>query len=191
MSHDAFGYFRSGLNQAERDNLLHQLLADDCYVIHHTVGRIRFARWPQSDLDTNGQAFGPNLEVRWSPAEDGFDVLVVSDEEQPGLAAPQWEQIALKRDSENAAAQKNQIFLWGTHWASLIGAEKAQAAGLHGWVQAGIQAELHYPLAADPEKGAVKVQTRQYRRQGIPCLTRFVRILPVQEPGQEEVNDGP
>lgn len=187
MPHKAYGYFCGGVNQAERDRWLNQLLDAQCCVIHHTVSRIRFEQWPQTELDAHGQAFGAKLELRWSPAGNGFDLLVISDEPLAGLNAPPWEQIALERDSE---AGNSRIFLWGTHWASLIGAEKAQAAGLDGWVQAGIQTELHYPLSASASSGAVQVSTRQYRRQGVPCLTRFVRILAAPEPGQQEVNDG-
>lgn len=189
MSLKAYGYFRGGLTQAERDSLLHQLLDVQCHVIHYTVSRIRFDNWPQTKLDANGQAFGAALEVRWSPVGDRFNLLVISDEAQAHLTAPPWEQMALERDSQ-AKGGDPRIFLWGTHWASLLDADKAQAAGLDGWVQAGIQAELHYPLAASAHNGAVQVQTRQYRRQGVPCLTRFVSILAAPEPGQQEVENG-
>lgn len=190
MSHNAFAYFRSGLSQPERDSLLHQLLDAQCCVIHHTVGRIRFEQWPQTELDKNGQAFGQALEVRWSPGVNGFDLLVISDRDLPTLAAPLWHKVDLERDEAKEDAYKTRIFLWGSHWASLAGAEKAQAAGLDGWVQAGIQTELHYPLPASASNGAVQVRTRQYRRQGIPCLTRFVSIMAAAEPGQKEVENG-
>lgn len=187
MSRNAYGYFRSGVNQAERDRWLHQLLDAQCCVIHYTVSRIRFEQWPQTGLDAHGQAFGAKLELRWSPAGNGFDLLVISDEPLASLNDSTWEQISLERDSE---AGNPRIFLWGTHWTSLVGADKAQAAELDGWVQAGIQTELHYPLSASASSGAVQVQTRQYRRQGVPCLTRFVSVLTAPEPGQQEVNDG-
>lgn len=183
MSRDAYGYYRAGLTLAERDRLLSDFLGGQSYVIHQTESRIRFEQWPQSALDPTGQAFNAQLEARWWPVDDGFEMLVISDTPQTDCAGPEW--TALSDLTWDKPDRGETVYLWGSHWHSLIEPEKAKAAGLDYWVQAGIPAKLRYPLPPQADRGAVQVETRTYRRQGIPQLTRFVRIESTRDPERE------
>jgi hypothetical protein len=182
MPNNAFGYYHAGLTPAQRDSLLHTLLAGSGYIIHQTDGRIRFEAWPQTAINPAGKAFNSQLEVRWWPRDDACELLVISDAAQSACTGTEWTELDDLIGDE--PKQKDKIYLWGSHWHSLIGKDKAEKAGLDYWVQAGIQAKLHYPLPPQAERGAVRVQTRTYRRGGIPQLTRFVGIEAADDPGR-------
>lgn len=184
MSHKAYGYYRAGLTPAQRDGLLHTLLDGQGCLIHQTDGRIRFEAWPQPAINPAGKAFNSQLEVRWWPLDDACEMLVIGDAAQTACAGPEW--TAWDDLTWDESQPKDKIYLWGSHWHSLIGEDKAEAAGLDYWVQAGIQAKLHYPLPPQAERGAVRVETRTYRRGGIPQLTRFVRIESADDPERTE-----
>ena len=80
--------------------------------------------------------------------------------------------------------EETDIFLWGKYWQSLAGADENNPALQEwGWVQAQIEADLHYPVQGSKNKPMVKVKARTYRQQGVARLTRFVSVksMPDQE----------
>jgi hypothetical protein len=76
------------------------------------------------------------------------------------------------------------IILWGQHWTSLKGADK-EAENLQewGWVQAQIEADLHYPVEGSKQQSSVALTTKTYRKEGIARLTRLVKIQPAKSKG--------
>lgn len=162
-------YFRPAATTAQRDALLADYGAQLTAVIHYSRNRIRFDAWPLAETLPAGQAFGPQVEIRWQPRGAAWEVLLLSETAQPGLQEPDWQAQTLKVDAEQ------RILLWGRHWRSLQGA--AEAAELpDGWVAAQIEADLSYPVDGDEERPEVKLVARTYRRKGIVRFTRLSGI---------------
>lgn len=173
-------YFRGGLSEAERDVVLAEV-PDLTAVIHHSPTRIRFETWRPVALAAHGRAFGPEWEVRWEREGNGrFDVLVIGEQPNPNFATPTWQQSA-----PFTVDRPHQIYLWGDHWRSLIGAGDDAP---HGWVQAQIEAELNYPVTGGGKnKPLARVEARHYRQAGVIRFTRFVRL---QADRAQEANHG-
>jgi hypothetical protein len=187
MSSKAYAYYKAGLTEKERNAELASLGSNQSYVIHYTESKIRFEKWQNQPLLATGQAFNAAQEIRWWPLNDRFELLIVADAELKQRVQAGWEQHP-DFDCQESQGQTSRIYLFGTHWNQLAGSKaKAQKKNLDGWRQAGIQAELHYPIDNPSEtEGAVEVRTRTYRRNGVPCLTRFVSIGSTR---LEEVSD--
>lgn len=163
-------YFRDGVTAAERD----RLLSGESFtaVIHHSPSRIRFEQALPAALLPSGQAFGPAVEIRWQPAvAGGWELLLISESPRPTLKQAGWQEMEMDVDDQET------IILWGQHWTSLEGAdEDNEALQGWGWIQAQIEADLHYPVGGSDNKPIVKVKAKTYRQQGVARLTRFVDV---------------
>jgi hypothetical protein len=140
-------------------------------VIHHSQNQIHFDKWRPASLTSTGQAFGPQLEVRWWPLiDDRWEMLLISEGTQPHLSEAGWQ------EERMAVGGEERVYLWGEHWHSRV--KDNQVEGVpDGWVQAEIEADLRYPVAeGGKEKSAVVAIARTYRQQGIARLTRFVTV---------------
>lgn len=169
MADTGYVYYRGGLTAAERDQVLQQVSARLTAVIHHSPNQIHFVAWPAVTLGNSGRAFGETLEARWSPQEaDRWEMMLLSETAQTDLDG--WQASTMAADAPQT------IWLWGNHWQSRAGAGQTETVP-EGWVQAEIEADLHYPVSGSGQaRPVVKVKARTYRQQGIVRLTRFMAL---------------
>lgn len=175
MDETGYVYYRAGLTTAERDKVLHDYAEQLQFVIHRSANQILFPAWQPQTLLPAGQAFGKQVEIRWQPSDHArWDVQLLSESRQPTLETAGWEH------AEMDVTDEWSVYLWGEHWASLRGADST-ADLPDAWVQAQIEADLHYPVVGSKNKPSVRATVKAYRQEGIVRLTRFTAVKPIEE----------
>ncbi|MCP4424803.1 MAG: hypothetical protein GY803_09945 [Chloroflexi bacterium] len=169
MAETGYVYYRGGMTTAERKALLDAYENRLTAVIHYTPNQIAFEEWPPAALKPTGQAFGENVEIRWQADEKGWRMLLLSETPQSGLTG--WEKTEMVAKTDDAS-----LILWGDHWHSLAGAADSDQLP-DGWVQAQIEADLHYPVAGGgADRSIVRAKTKTYYQRGMARLTRFTAV---------------
>lgn len=179
MAEVGYLYARDGVTTAVRDALLQQPGGVLTAVIQHSENRIQFVAWPPPVYLSTGQAFGLDLEVRWQEQGAGaWEMSVIADTPRLDLRQAGWTETLLERGSAHS------LLLWGDHWLSREGADITLKLP-DGWVEAQIQADLHYPVDGSRQQPVVEVIVCTYSQQGLARLTRFMAVTAVAK--QQEV----
>ncbi len=119
------------------------------------------ALWP------SGRVFCWQFEARWHAAHfqaDHYDVQVVS-ERDPQLPVAEWNYQRFE------AGEEYSTFLWGERRAQDVS-----------WAETRIPRAQDYPVTWDADKTIAAIRARDYRRDGIVCLTRLVRVEATRKP---------
>lgn len=169
LARDSLSTLRQALNDprlqwayAERmeDNVLLRL--SDLF-----VGPPDLGRWH------HGRAFGPTLEIAWWRVGESLSLRVWAESGQPP-SGPSWQPDPDGRQAQPLAIEK--LLLFGEHDAA-----RARRGEPPAWSAVRIPRYLHYPVAGQPDRVALVVQT--YQLAGLRREQRFVELLGVTSDG--------
>ncbi|HLB49062.1 MAG TPA: hypothetical protein VJL59_18790 [Anaerolineales bacterium] len=162
-------YFYPSVAADDLKKLLTEHQSRLAHVIRQTEAAIVFEAFnAANDLWAEGQAFGPELEVRWRAAPGGFEVTVLTEQADLGQKGAGWKQHPKYRVLD----EESRVYLWGRHWSKLEGAAAMERVP-EGWAQARIPNELRYPVTA---REFAFIRTRNYQRNGVTQFTRLVEL---------------
>ena len=113
---------------------------------------------------TEGQLFDPKSEVRWRQADDGYDVLLLTESNDLPMGFREL------RDSpftvvEPSSKETHGFLLWGT------------THDRDGWLETRIPRYLRYPVET---KGSLRLSYLLYERGAVTCWVRLRNLREVR-----------
>lgn len=156
------GYtIKKKLTQSEFDSLLASVSVEKSYLLTQQADRIKFTRFDQNEMLQAGRIFNNNYEIRYEKIDDGYDVLVFSEQKE------KFEELKLSgTPNKYDLAEENNIFLLG---------KSKQRNGKWMFIETQIPQILEYPVddLELKEKSELVIKAIDYRRNELPCFTRF------------------
>lgn len=180
-----YGYTHDGLPGSEVKTLPGKVCGHPAYVIGQTVGEIAFEELSDgqlAELWPEGQAFGPEAEVRWEQAEqsDVYRVLVLAEK----LCEPceSWQKKSFETRTTLEDDSPLHVYLLGV-WQPK---GKLPQATEGAWIEVRIPKPLPYPVRPDDSAKMHRIYAPavEYSLDGV---VRYIRLKGLQvEPLKED-----
>jgi len=149
------------------------------YIIWERIDEIKFDRWKNVDKEilqntVEGIIFGENAELRWKKRENGFHIMIISDEDQSTLPNK------FSNMKEINDIKERKIYLWG-------GKQFENKKPQYWWFELQIPRILKYPISnPNNKKDRVVAFIKEYYvssslPNGKEYQSRLYRWVDIQE----------
>ncbi len=168
------------VSAAQLPQMLDDLKSHLSYLYWESESAIELVEYQTVDAAwSHGRAFGPELEVRWQAAGNGFDLLLLTESD---LTLPEGWRSVEADDAlpiPDTADPQGYAMLWGTHLSQLQRPHRLAGEDGDAWIETRIPRMLRYPVNGKPKW--VRAQVIVYRSAGRPVLTRLAGLEGVYE----------